>query len=310
VLGPGAPARPLRAPRLPAEAPEPDVTPPAGYWRRAGRRLARDRLTLVVLAVLLGILLACAGADIITGALGVSPDRTALQDRFEPPSAQHLLGTDHLGRDVLARLLYGGRVSLAIGVLGALLTMTIGVALGMMAAVLRGPVDDVAMWAVNTLQSIPVTFFLLAAAFLFSPSVFWIVILLAFLAWPDTCRLVRGQSLSLESNDYILAARALGASHGDVMRRHILPNVLPFVVVAMTIDIGELILFESALSFLGLGVKPPTATWGRMLDDAQAQFAEAPHLVLLPGIAITLAVLCFYVLGDGLRDALDPRSAR
>lgn len=286
-----------------------NAPPSSARWRRFWHRLAGDQPALWALAVLLTIATACLFAGSISQALGVTANGTDLQDTWQHPSTRHVLGTDHLGRDVAARLLFGGRISLAIGFLSAVLSAIIGISIGMLAATSRGLVDILAMWLVNTLQSIPITFFLLVVAFVFSPSVFWIVMLLGCLAWTDTCRLVRGQSLAVDATDYVLASRALGASNGWIMRRHVLPNVLPYVVISTAIVVGELILFESALSYLGLGVQPPAATWGRMLSEAGTSYAKAPQLVILPGLAITITVLCCYTLGDGLRDALDPRHA-
>jgi peptide/nickel transport system permease protein len=239
----------------------------------------------------------------------VDPNRTDLFATFEGASAEHWLGTDALGRDQLSRLLYGGRVSMAIAFTGSAIALTLGLSIGMLAAFFGGKVDDFVMWFINTATSIPTIFLLLIVVALFEPSAFWLTLILGFLTWFNIARLVRGEVLSVREREYVEAAKALGSSEITIMVRHILPNIIPIMLVVAAIDIGGLILTESALSFLGLGVQPPTATWGNMLTKAQ-QFIIRPdgrHLVVAPGVMITITVLSLYIIGDGLRDALDPR---
>lgn len=197
-------------------------------------------------------------------------------------------------------------LALAIG-FSAAVSMSIGILVGLTAGFFGGFVDDFIMWFINTIQSIPTLFLLLIVVALFSPSAFWLVVILGFLGWTGTSRLVRGEVFSLRERDYVTASRALGASRVTLMLRHVLPNAIPIVIVITMIDVGTVILVESALSFLGLGVQPPTATWGNMLSNAQAYFHLGQHLVIFPGLLITITVLCLYLIGDGLRDALDPR---
>ena len=281
---------------------------PLSFGTIALRRLLRDRLTLIAIGVIAIMVVVSALADVISQEiLGVNPNSTDLQVTFQPPSKEHLLGTDQLGRDQLSRLLVGGRTSLAIGFAGAFIALTLGVSVGLLSGFFGGRVDDLIMWFINTLQSIPQIFLLLIIFALFAPTPTWLVIILGFLGWVGTCRLVRGEVFSVRERDYVTASRALGASRWTLMTRHILPNVIPIVIIVTAIDIGTLILIESALSFIGLGVQPPTATWGNMLAKAQQYFYLGPHLIIFPGLLITITVLCLFIIGDGLRDALDPR---
>jgi peptide/nickel transport system permease protein len=281
------------------------------FWQDAGLRILRDRLTLVALGILVLLTLVCLiGPPIVETVFKVDVNRTRMAERYAPPGPVHLLGTDNLGRDQFIRLLYGGRISLLIAYSASVLSILIGMILGIIAGFYSGWVDDLITWFVNTLSSIPGIFLLLIVATIWSPSPQTFIFVLVIFVWIDTCRLVRGQVLSLKERDYILAARALGSSNGRLMVYHIFPNVLSIVIINLTINAGALILIESGLSFIGLGITPPTPTWGNMLTEARSYFAKGAYLVFWPGMAITLTVLCFYLLGDGLRDALDPHSNR
>lgn len=295
---------------LQAEAEAKIESKPLSFWQIAWMRLWRDPLTIAAIAVLLVITVFSLGAEVISiNVLEVDPDRTNLIDSFLGPSADYWLGTDALGRDQLSRLLVGGRVSLAIGFFGAIFTLFIGLVLGISAAYFGGFIDDVIMWLINTLGSIPQLFLLLLVGALFDLTPAWLTVLFALLGWPFITRLVRSNVLSMREREFIEAARALGCSPFYIMLRHIVPNVLPIVIIATTRTVGNLMLAEAALSFLGFGVQPPTATWGAMLTKAQ-QFIllpDARHLVWAPGIMITITVLCMFIIGDGLRDAMDPR---
>jgi peptide/nickel transport system permease protein len=280
---------------------------PRSYWSMVGDHLRHDRLTLIAIGVLAVLALLSFASPLITEhILHQDPNRIELLKTYAPPSAENWLGTDDLGRDQLARLLHGGRISLTIGFSGALLTMTIGVLVGAMAGFFGGWVDDLIMWFINTLSSIPFLLFLLIITLLFKPKWYVLSIFIALNGWMGTSRMVRGEVLSVRERDYVLAARALGVPTWKIIFRHILPNVIPIVIVMTMMAIGGLILVETALSFLGLGVQPPTATWGNMLTKAQGNFTLGPHLVIYPGLLITITVLCLYLIGDGLRDALDP----
>lgn len=284
---------------------------PRTLWQNAVRHILHDQLTLAALVVLGVMTLLCLlGPPVVEQVLALDVNRTDIPNKFLTPGAEgHLLGTDHLGRDQLLRLLYGGRVSLAIAYSASFMAILIGVALGLIAGYYGGRVDDLITWAVTTLSSVPTLFLLLIASTFWTPSAPLLILILALLGWVGTCRLVRGEVLALKEREYILAAQAVGVSTGRLLVHHILPNVLPIVIVTMTIIAGNLILVESGLSFLGVGVQAPTPTWGNMLTDARSYFNIGTHLVIWPGILIMVTVLCFYLVGDGLRDALDPRSA-
>lgn len=270
-------------------------------------RLRNDKLTLVALGVIILLTTLSIAAPIITGAMGVDPNTTdAAASKFLPVGTEgHIFGTDNLGRDHFARLLYAGQVSLLIGFLSGMLSLAIGVTLGIITGYFGGLVDDVVNWVITTLNSIPGLVLLIVISAVFSPGPVTLILVLAFLTWTATTRLVRGEALSIRSREYIVGAKALGASDIRIMLVHILPNVFSLTIVTLAINIGNVILVESALSFLGLGVQAPTATWGNMLSKSR-EFLGSPHLVIFPGTLITVVVLCLYIIGDGLRDAFDP----
>ena len=277
---------------------------------QALRRLWRDKLTMAAIILMAIIAILSFMAPVITDVLNVDPNTTdAANSKFLPLGAEgHLLGTDDLGRDHLARLLYAGQVSMMIGLLSGLLSLAIGVTLGIVTGYFGGIVDDVINWIITTLNSIPGLVLLIVISAVFQPGPVTLILVLAFLTWTVTTRLVRGETFSIRSREYIVGAQAMGASNFRIMIVHILPNVFSLTIITLAINIGNVILIESALSFLGLGVQAPTATWGNMLSKSRNFFKNAPHLVILPGILITLVVLCLYIIGDGLRDAFDPTS--
>jgi peptide/nickel transport system permease protein len=278
------------------------------HMQRAMRRLKKDYLTLIALGVLLFLVVVAVTAPLTTRMMGIDAISENLQKTFATPDSANLLGTDDKGRDHLARLMYGGQVSLAIALTAACLSMSIGIFFGLITGYYGGVVDDILNWFVTTLESIPQLFLLLIVSAILSPSPLIFIGILGFLGWTGIMRLVRGETLSLREREYIVAAKAMGASNSRVMFQHIFPNLVSIVVITMTINIGGLILAESGLSFLGFGVQPPTPTWGNMLSESQAFFRKAPHLVVAPGLLISITVLCLYIIGDGLRDALDPTS--
>ncbi|MEX2643984.1 MAG: ABC transporter permease [Acetobacterales bacterium] len=303
-----------------AVAPERHVDQHPGA--RARRRFRRHRMAvagLVVLALLAGL---CVAAPLVEAMLGVDPDRADLFARFGAPSAQHPLGTDELGRDVLLRLLYGGRVSLAVGLAAALTAAVIGTAIGLLAGYFGGWLDSLLMRTTDSFISLPLLPLLIVLAAIDlekagvpeaiaqSPhvSLFRIVAIIAVVGWTTVARLVRGVTLSVRTREYVRAAVAQGARPLRVIRVHVLPNVVSPIVVATTLSVGQVILLESVLSFLGLGIQPPVASWGNMLTNAQELIWSAPMLAVLPGLLIFLTVIAFNFVGDGLQDALDPRS--
>jgi len=290
-------------------------------WTLALRRLRRDYLTLIAIGIVLLLGLLSLLAPVITDALNVSYTRTDNPPFLPIGSQGHILGTDDLGRDQLARLLYAGRVSLTIATTAAIGSLLIGMSIGVLAGYYQGGplgfVDDIIMWFVTTLNSIPTLFLLLIVASVLraqqsalQSSVVVLILILTFLGWTGTMRLVRGETLARRELEYTVAARALGASDTRIMFVHLLPNIFSIIVVTLAIDIGSLILVESALSYLGLGVRPPTPSWGNMLNNAQSFFDRGPHLVVMPGLLIVITVLCLYIIGDGLRDAFDPQASK
>jgi peptide/nickel transport system permease protein len=283
----------------------------AGLWENAWYRLRRDTLTMVAIAILTVLILASLAAPLL--AEHVFQFRFEQQDllngygqpTLNPPA--YLLGSDELGRSQIVRLLYGGQVSLFVGFVGAFVNLTIGVVVGLTAGYLRGRVDDVITWFITTLNSIPLLFLLLIISALFSPSPLTLTLTIGLLFWTGISLFVRGQTFSLREREFVVAARTIGASTSRIMFRHILPNILPLIFVLAAIDVGGIILAESALSYLGLGITLPTPSWGNMLSNAATYFVRAWWLVVSPGVMIFLTVLCLYLVGDGLRDALDPR---
>jgi peptide/nickel transport system permease protein len=283
--------------------------------REAWRRFRRHRLAMASSIVLLLIVLAIALGPLLWR---VPINEIDFGSKLEGPSWAHPLGTDDLGQDVLARLLYGGRVSLAVGLCAMLVACFVGVLIGSVAGMSRGSVDAFLMWLADFFLSLPQLPLLLLIIYLFRESLksvlgpeggifVMIVIVIGGLRWMPVARLVRAQILSIREKEFVEAARALGASKLRQVVRHILPNALGPVIVAGTIDVAAAIIAESTLSFLGLGFPPDIPTWGRVLFDAKDYLDIAPHWALFAGAAIFLAVLTINFIGDGLRDALDSR---
>ena len=290
-----------------------------GWSRLRRHHLARASLIFLIVIVVLSL-----AAPLIAELRGVDPTQTDLFRRFEPPSAAYWLGTDDVGRDLFQRLLDGGRVSLLVGLAGALLSGLLGALIGVAAGYLGGRLDAFLMRFTDGVIALPLLPLLIVVAAI-DPrklgvpaelaqseafSLYRIVVIIALTGWTMVARLVRAETLSLKARDFSRAAQALGARPIRIMLRHILPNTAGSLIVATTISMGTLILLESTLSFLGLGIQPPAASWGNMLTGAQELLQEAPLLALWPGLLIFLTVIAFNFLGDGLQDALDPRSER
>lgn len=286
-----------------------EMVPSESLYRKAFRRLMKDRLTLLMIGTLIVLVLFSLSAPLIESTLDVSYRRTNPTNKFQPLFSEgHVLGTDDLGRDHLARLAYAGQITLSIAFAAAILSMTIGLSVGIMTGFYGGVVDDLIMWVITTINSVPTIFLLIIVAAIFRPGPTTLILVLGLLGWTGTTRLVRGETLALREREYIISARAMGASDVHIMMRHIAPNLISIMVVTLAIDIGALMLTEAALSFLGIGVQPPTPTWGNMLQGSQ-DFIKTPdalHLAIIPGVLITLTVLALYVIGDGIRDAFDP----
>jgi len=296
---------------LPASAQRPLVSP----WAEAWRRFRKHRL-----AVASGIVLSVIILAVLFGPLvwRVPIDEIDFRARLQGPSWVHPLGTDDLGQDLLARMLYGGRISLAVGFAAMLVAVLIGTSIGAVAGIASGSVDAALMWLTDLFLSLPELPLLLLVIYLFreplralvGPEMGIFILIVAVIGgfrWMPVARLVRAQFFSLREKEFVEAARALGASTLRLVVRHILPNALGPVIVAATIDIAAAIIAESTLSFLGLGFPPDVPTWGRLLYDAKDQLDYAPHWALFPGLAIFLTVLTINFVGDGLRDAFDPR---
>ncbi len=298
---------------LPEKAPTPRA--PVSPGREAWRRFKRHRLAVVCTFVLGFIILAVLLGPWIWRVPINEIDFTA---RMQGPSWAHPLGTDDLGQDLLARMLYGGRISLAVGLAAMVIAITVGVVVGAVAGMSKGPVDVFLMWLTDLFLSLPQLPLLLLIFYLFNDTLkkwvgtemgvfILVVVVIGGLRWMPVARLVRAQFLSLREKEFVEAARALGASPWRQVTVHILPNAMGPVIVAATIDVAAAIIAESTLSFLGLGFPPDIPTWGRILFDAKDHMDIAPHWALFPGLLIFITVLTINYIGDGLRDAYDPR---
>lgn len=274
----------------------------------AVRRFLRHRPAIIGLAVVFFMtIFSFAGPWLISFNATDTDIRARL---MEPFTGAHLLGTDPLGRDVFARLMYAGRISLSVGFAATALSVMFGVLIGLVAGFYRGVIGAVLMRFVDAMLCFPSIFLLLAIAALIEPSIASIVVLIALASWMEVARVVEGQIRSLRERDFALAAESLGASDMRIMFRELLPNAVAPIVVAATLNIAHAILSESYISFLGYGIHPPTPSWGNMLENAQAYLTNAPWLAVVPGVAITLTVTSFNFIGDGLRDALDAKLDR
>ena len=261
----------------------------------------RPAVGSVLVIALLGF-----GAVFAGGLRLPDPIRIEMAHKFAPPLTKgHVLGADELGRDVLSRLLHAGRISLTVGVAAMLVTVMFGALLGALAGYWQGVVDTMLLRVTDAMLSFPPIFLLLAA--FVRPSLASMTLIIGATSWMDVTRMVRGQMLALREREFVQGARGLGASGGRIMFRHLLPNTVGIIAVAATLSVARAILLESYISFLGYGIQPPLASWGNMLNNAQSYFTSAPWVAIFPGITITLAVTSLNFLGDGLRDAFDPR---
>jgi peptide/nickel transport system permease protein len=280
-----------------------------GYWRRAWWRFRRNRVALVALVVALGIIVFSLSAPLIsTYVTGFTYQENHLANKLAPPMTDgYILGSDGNGRDVLTRLAYGGRVSLLVATLAATSILIIGGTIGASAGYFGGWLDTLLMRMADVLLSIPTLVLLILVSSFYQPSPPELAILIALVSWAGVSRLIRGEVMSLKNRDFVDAARVLGASNGRIIVKHIMPNVLPLIIVWASLVVPTLILVEATLSYLGLGVRPPQPSWGNMLQDAKQFVRQSWTLVFIPGFMIYLAVLSINLVGIGLRDALDPR---
>jgi peptide/nickel transport system permease protein len=288
----------------------------------AFRRFRRHKLAIFSICVLLTLILAVVFAPLFEMWLGIGANDVDLFSRMVAPSLSHPLGTDELGRDVLLRLLYGGRISLFTGLTAACFAATIGTVIGLFAGYFGGRLDAVLMRLTDSVIALPLLPLLIVLAAIDlsklglpqsiveseNVSFYRIVLIVAITGWTAVARLVRGATLSIKEREFIMAAQGVGAGHLHVMFRHILPNLLSPIIVAVTLSIGGVILLESVLSFFGLGIQPPMASWGNMLTNAQQLIWESPMLAVYPGLLIFITVISFNFLGDGLQDAFDPKA--
>lgn len=272
------------------------------------RRLWRNR-NVVIGMLVVGLLAATAVSA--PWLAPRDPTRNDLSNALRPPRwGEFPFGTDNLGRDILSRVLWGSRVSLTVGIIVQIVAVGTGTLLGLLAGFYGGRVDDLVSGLTNVMLALPRLLFALAIVAALGPSFINLFIALGLVSWPDICRVVRAQTLSLSAKDFVEAARATGATDGRIITRHILPNALSPIIVMGTVGMARTILAEASLSFLGLGVQPPMASWGSMMSRGQAYIWHAPWLMLFPGLAIFIAVLGVNLLGDGLRDVLDPKLRR
>jgi peptide/nickel transport system permease protein len=270
------------------------------FWRA----LSKNRLALCGGAIVLVLAIMAVAAPLLSPH---DPHKLDIKRILEPPSARHWLGTDQIGRDVLSRMLYGARVSLAVGFVSVGIATAIGLALGASAGYHGGSVDGAVMRLVDLMLVFPRFFLLLAVLAFLKPSIWTIMVVIGLTGWMGVARLVRAEFLALKEREFVIWSQSVGASAFRIIWRHILPNAMAPVLVAMTLGIPAAILTESGLSFLGLGVRPPYATWGNILNDGKEVIELAWWLSVYPGLAILVTVLSYNLLGEGIRDALDPR---
>jgi peptide/nickel transport system permease protein len=281
-----------------------DTKPARSPWSIAFRRFRGSKLALFGLLLIALITLGTIFADVIAP---YGENEIDLFNITGQPSDAHVLGTDELGRDELSRLLYGGRISLSVGIGAALISTLLGIIVGAIAGFHGGWLDTVLMRFVDLMLAFPAIFLLLILFAIYGSSVVSVVLFLGLFSWMWLARIIRGEFMSLKERDFVEAARSIGAPNGTIIRRHLLPNVMAAIIVSATLNIASAMLSEATLSFLGFGVPPQTPTWGNMLNTARPYYVTVPLLAIGPGLTLTLAVLAINFVGDGLRDALDPR---
>ncbi|WP_409343574.1 ABC transporter permease [Paenibacillus sp. MBLB4367] len=275
-------------------------------WRLLKAQLLEQKSALAALIVLGLYTLAAVFAFLVPH----DPNAINLTERLLPPSAEHWFGTDDNGRDYLARALYGGRVSLSVGILAMIVSVVIGTAVGTVSGYFGGRTDSALMRSVDICLSIPSFFLMLILNAYLKPSIPTIILIIGLLSWMYISRIVRAETISVKEREYVLYARVSGQSTFRIITRHIIPSIVPTIIVAATINIAGVIMMESALSFLGLGVRPPYSSWGSMLNNAKGYIGENPTLALFPGLLILTTVLCFNYLGDVFRAAFEPKVNR
>ncbi len=282
--------------------------PAQSYWNESWERLRANRIGMSAGVLILVLAVIAIAAPLFSQFLThLDPTRQHLTDTFRTPGGTFVLGTDELGRDTLTRLIYGGRVTLGVAFLTVALSLTLGTTVGLVAGYYGRWLDDVLMRIVDVFLAIPAIFLFILMSILFRPNAITLAAIIASVGWGGVARLVRGEVLSVKQRDFILAARSIGARDVRLILRHLLPNVLPVLIVAASLGVGQIILIEAALDFLGLGIQPPTPSWGNMLTNAESYFFHSVWLVVFPGITIFVTVLASNVFGNAVRDAFDPR---
>jgi ABC-type dipeptide/oligopeptide/nickel transport systems, permease components len=274
------------------------------YWQLVAKRLKKHKLAIASGIILIILILSCIFAPYLTPYNYYDID---LDNRFAPPSKDHIMGTSELGHDIFTRILYGGRISLLVGFASAFAAAVLGGVLGLVSGYYGGLLDNIIMRIADIFYSIPVLPLMLIIAKFLGSSVINIIFVIVVFGWMTVARIVRGMTLSLKQHEFIESARAIGADNLRIMYKHLLPNLMAPLIVSSTLAIGNAIIYEASLSFLGLGIQPPTPSWGNMLQRAQEHIWRAPWMAFWPGIFIFITVLCFNFLGDGLRDAMDPK---
>ncbi len=282
--------------------------PAQSYWSESWERLRANRLGLAAgLFVAVMAVIAVSAPLISHFVTHYAYYEQDLDNNFLPPGPGHWLGTDELGRDTLTRLIYGAQVSLGVGFLTIAISLTVGATVGLLAGFYGKLIDDFLMRIVDVVLSVPRVFLFILMAILFRPNAITLSLIIASVGWGGVARLVRGEVLSIRNRDFMMATRSIGAKDLRLIVRHLFPNALPVMIVAASLGVGGIILAEAALDFLGLGIHPPTPSWGNMLSNAQSYFVHSPWLVALPGLAIFVTVLAANVFGNSVRDAFDPR---
>ncbi|WP_138203728.1 ABC transporter permease [Haloimpatiens lingqiaonensis] len=262
----------------------------------------KNKLALISL-IILGIIILC---SLLAFLSPYDPNKINVSNKLASPSLQHLFGTDELGRDYFTRALYGGRISLKVGFLSMLVSISLGTIIGVVSGYLGGIVDSLLMRLIDILMCIPTFFLILIANAYLEPNINNIIIIIGLFGWMGVARVVRSETLSYKQREYVLCSKSLGAGNFHIILKHIIPDVISSIIVMSTLNIAGAILTESSLSFLGLGVQQPMASWGSMLQNAQGYITDKPHMAIFPGMFILLTVLSFNLLGETLRIALDP----
>lgn len=282
--------------------------PAQSYWSESLERLRGNHIGMAAGYAILFLSAAAITAPLISQFVThYDPTAQDLNSQFLGPGAQHWLGADETGRDTFTRLVWGARVSLGVGFLTVSMQIVLGGSVGLLAGFFGGVVDNLLMRIVDMVLAIPAIFLFILMSILFTPNAVTLSAIIASVGWGGVARLVRGEVLSVRSRDFMLATRSLGASNVRLMLRHLLPNVLPVMIVAASLGVGAIILAEAALDFLGFGIHPPTPSWGNMLSNAQTYFAHSIWLVVFPGVMIFITVLAANLFGNAVRDAFDPR---